>query len=276
MKDKTIVITGASDGIGRAAAKMLKSQGAEVVIVGRSADKTQAVAQELGVVYFVADFAKLHEVRELAQKLQAAYPRIDVLVNNAGGIFSNRELTVDGFEKTMQVNHLAHFLLTNLLLDTLIASKAVIINTSSVAHKLFAKLDINDINMENNYSENSAYGNAKLENILFTKELNRRYGAQGIAAVAFHPGNVATSFASESSSILRFLYQTPLKHFSGLLTPEKGAETLVWLASTEPGKDWQLGQYYVKKKPAKTSAMANDDTVALSLWEQSDAMIQST
>ena len=128
-RNKIIVITGASDGIGKAAARELKAKGAKVVIVGRSPEKTKAVARELDVAYYIADFSKLSDVRELGEKLHAAYPRIDVLVNNAGGIFGERELTVDGFEKTMQVNHLSHFLLTKLLLNTLIASNATVINT---------------------------------------------------------------------------------------------------------------------------------------------------
>lgn len=275
MDNKTIIITGASDGIGKAAARELKALGAEVVIVGRSPEKTKMVAEDLGLAYYIADFSKLSDVRELAEKLRATYPRIDVLINNAGGIFGKRELTVDGFEKTMQVNHLSHFLLTNLLLDTLIASKATIINTSSVANEIFAKLDIDDINMEKKYSSNSAYGNAKLENILFTKELNKRYGAHGISAVAFHPGNVATSFASDSNSLLRFMYQSPLKRLAGLISPEDGAKTLVWLASTKPGVDWQPGQYYYKQKATKTNSVANDERVAESLWQQSETMTKS-
>lgn len=272
MHDKTIVITGASDGIGKAAAHELTRLGARVIIVGRSPEKTEAVARELDADYFVSDFSKLAEVRELAEKLHDKYPRIDVLVNNAGGIFGKRELTVDGFEKTLQVNHLSHFLLTKLLMDMLIASKATIINTSSIANQVFAKFDIDDLNMEKHYTANSAYGNAKLENILFTKALDKRYGAQGVAAVAFHPGNVATSFATESSGFLKLMYQSPLKRLAGLITPEEGAETLVWLASTTPHKDWTPGQYYVRKKPAKTNHLANDEHLAESLWQQSEQM----
>ena len=126
--------------------------------------------------------------------------------------------------------------------------------------------------MEKHYTANSAYGNAKLENILFTKALDKRYGAQGVAAVAFHPGNVATSFATESSGFLKLMYQSPLKRLAGLITPEEGAETLVWLASTTPHKDWTPGQYYVRKKPAKTNHLANDEHLAESLWQQSEQM----
>jgi len=133
MAERVIVITGASDGIGSAAARLLKGQGANVVIVGRSPEKTQNVAREIGVPYYLADFAKLEDVRTLATKLRAELPRIDVLVNNAGGVMGRRQLTVDGNELTTQVNHLAAFLLTNLLLETLVASKASVIATSSLA-----------------------------------------------------------------------------------------------------------------------------------------------
>lgn len=272
MKDKTIVITGASDGIGLAAAKALKQQGANVVIVGRSPEKTKAAARELDAPYYVADFSKLSDVRMLGKKLKGKYLRIDVLINNAGGIFSKRELTVDGYEKTMQVNHLAHFLLTHILLDTLIASKATIINTASVANKILSNFDINDVNMKNHYTPNSAYGNAKLENILFTRELQKRYGTKGIAAVALHPGNVATNFASNSSSVLKFVYHSPLKHFLRLITPEQGADTIVWLATTKSGKDWQPGEYYYKRKIERAHKFAYDETIAESLWEQSAKM----
>ena len=272
MNNKTVVITGASDGIGLEAARQLKSQGANVVVIGRSPEKTEAVGQELGVPYYITDFAKLDEVRTLAASLRKEYPRIDVLVNNAGGVCGKRELTVDGFEKTMQVNHLAHFLLTNLLMDVLVASKAIVINTSSAANSLFSDFDIDDLNMEKKFNTNKAYGNSKLENILFTKELDRRYGSEGISAVAFHPGAVATNFASESNGFFRFLYHSPLKKLAGLISPAKGADTLIWLATTEPRKVWIPGEYYVKRKVTKANDKAYDPDLAKSLWKQSEAM----
>lgn len=274
MNNKTIVITGASDGIGLEAARALKKQGANVVVIGRSPTKTKAVGKELDVPFFIADFSRLDEVRALAAKLRKAYPRIDVLANNAGGLFGDREVTVDGFEKTMQVNHLAHFQLTSLLMDILVKSKATIINTSSVANNFLSDLDIDDLNMEKKYTAGKAYGNAKLENILFAKELNRLYGSKGVSAVAFHPGGVATNFGSEANGFVKFLYHSPLKKYMGLITPAKGADTLVWLASTEPRKDWTPGEYYVKRKIAKANAKAYDPKLATSLWKQSAAMIK--
>jgi NAD(P)-dependent dehydrogenase (short-subunit alcohol dehydrogenase family) len=276
MKNKTIIITGASDGIGLEAARALKKQGATVVVIGRSPEKTKAVGKELGVPFFIADFSRLDEVRALAAKLRKAYPRIDVLANNAGGLFGDREITVDGFEKTMQVNHLAHFLLTNLLMDILIKSKATIINTSSVANNFLSDFNIEDLNMEKKYTAGKAYGNAKLENILFAKELNRLYGKKGISAVAFHPGGVATNFGSEASGIVNFLYHSPFKKYLGLISPAQGADTLVWLATTEPRKDWTPGEYYVKRKVAKANAKAYDPNLATALWKQSEAMVRKT
>jgi NAD(P)-dependent dehydrogenase (short-subunit alcohol dehydrogenase family) len=271
MEPKVIVITGASDGIGAAAARQLHEMGSTVVVVGRSPAKTTAVSDELGVASYVADFTVLDDVRRLANALRQDLPRIDVLANNAGGIFGDREVTVDGHEKTMQVNHLAPFLLTNLLLDVLVEHRATVINTSSAAHRLFSKFDIEDIEVTRGYTPQVAYGNAKLENILFTKELDRRFHDQGISTAAFHPGGVATNFASESKGMMRFAYHTPLSRLF-FISPAKGADTLVWLASSTPGGDWQSGEYYSKRKIKKTSEQAADADLAERLWEQSASL----
>lgn len=264
--NKVIVITGASDGIGAVAARELHRQGAEVVIVGRSPEKTKRIADELGVEYYTADFSHLDEVRTLVTQLKKDYPKIDVLINNAGGVFGKRELTVDGHEKTLQVNHLAPFLLTNLLIDTLIKSKAVVINTSSVANTVFAKLDINDLELEHGYSSNRAYGNAKLANILFTYELHRKFHEKGISAVAVHPGNIATNFANNTTSFLRFAYRTPFAKLF-LTSPQKGAEPLIWLATSTPSIDWEAGAYYDKLKLGKVNAIADDPEISARLWD---------
>ena len=268
---RTVVITGASDGIGAAAAKMLAYPGDTLVLVGRSPAKTQAVAQALEADHFVADFTDLGQVRSLAQELLAKYPRIDVLANNAGGIMAERQVTPDGFERTFQVNHLAPFLLTNLLAERLVASRASVINTSSAANKFMSRFDIDDLNAEKKYSPNAAYGNAKLANILFTKELQKRFGDHGINAVAFHPGVVASNFAVESTSLVRAGYSGMLRRF--LLSPEQGADTLVWLATSTPGVEWIPGEYYAKGKLARPNKLAQDPNIARSLWEQSAAMV---
>ena len=268
MTGRTIIITGASDGIGAAAARALSAMGDTVVVVGRSPQKTAAIAAELGADYAVADFAKLDDVRDLAATLLARYPRIDVLANNAGGIMGERELTVDGYEKTLQVNHLAPFLLTSLLMDRLIESRASVVNTASVAARLYGSIDLDDLGNEKKYSPNKAYGDGKLANILFTRELDRRYRGHGITTAAFHPGIVATSFAANTTSVLRHVYGLVLSRF--LISPAKGADTLVWLATTA---DWTSGAFYTKRKIAKTNPQADDAALAAGLWSRSAAMV---
>jgi len=271
MTARTIVITGASDGIGASGARTFAARGENVVVVGRSAEKTERIASEIGADHFVADFAELAQVRRLAAELKDKYPRIDVLANNAGGIMRSRELTVDGHEKTFQVNHLAPFLLTTELLDVLTASNATVINTSSVANSVFARFDINDLDAARSYSTNRAYGNAKLANILFTAELHTRYNAEGISTAAFHPGGVATNFAAESTSPMRLAYTSFLKRF--MLTPDQGADTLIWLANSTPGRDWTSGGYYTKRALSKANKQAYDVGLARELWERSVGMV---
>ena len=278
MNGKTVIVTGASSGIGKAAAEQLKAKGANVVIIGRDPERTKAVGEALNAPYYTADFTDLAQVRELGEKLHAAYPHIDVLINNAGGIYRDkREVTVDGNERTFQTCHLAHFLLTYILLDTLIESKASIINTSSVGAAGLSKLDIHDLNLEKKYANTIAYGNAKLEVTLFAKEFNRRYGKLGVSMASFHPGNVMTNFASEADGFIHSLYKSAIKSgftrkIFSMIGPDEGADTLVWLASTEPGKDWQPGNYYYKRKIAKTHKLADDPATAKSLWEQSEKL----
>lgn len=268
---RTTVITGASDGIGAAAAKMLAYPGDTLVLVGRSPSKTKAIAEELDADYFLADFTDLAQVRTLAATLAEKYPRIDVLANNAGGIMARREITVDGHEKTFQVNHLAPFLLTTLLIDQLVAARATVINTSSAAHYAMARFDIDDLDAQKRYGANAAYGNAKLANILFTKELHRRYGDHGVNAAAFHPGVVGSNFSAESTGIIKLVYGSLAGQF--MLTPAQGADTLVWLATTQPGVDWSPGEYYARRKRSRPSRQADNPALALQLWQHSAAMV---
>ena len=266
---RTVVITGASDGIGAAAARRLHADGHRVVVVGRSPEKTRAVAAELGVEHHVADFARLDDVRALAARL-AGLERIDVLVNNAGGLFGDHSLTVDGFERTLQVNHLAPFLLTHLLLDRLVADGAAVVNTSSIAARS-GRIDLDDLGGKEDHTPMRAYGASKLANVLHARELHNRYHGRGLAAASFHPGGVATNFASDSTSGMRFVYHTPLRRL--LTSSEKGAETLVWLAEGAPGRDWRSGEYYEKKRFARTNPLGHDDSLARSLWERSAELL---
>ena len=274
---KVVIITGASDGIGAAAARRLHAAGHTVVIVGRSAEKTRAVSTELKVDSYVADFTHLDEVEHLADRLRAAYPRIDVLANNAGGVFGDRTKTVDGFEKTFQVNHLAPFLLTHRLLDTLVASRASVLQTSSTVR--FAKeIHLDDLDHDRDYDPVRAYSAAKLENILFTAELHRRYHAEGLSAASFYPGNVATNFASDTTSpIMRFvrlLTSSPAMRRVMLSTPDQGADQIVWLAEGTPGTDWQSGSYYYKRQVSiPRNRQALDAGLARGLWERSEELL---
>ncbi|MFS0897986.1 SDR family NAD(P)-dependent oxidoreductase [Mycolicibacterium litorale] len=268
MAGRTIVITGASDGVGAAAAQRLSRSGENVVVVGRSPQKTAAVADALGADSYVADFADLAQVRDLARRLLDACPRIDVLANNAGGVMNTRETTVDGFEKTFQVNHLAPLLLTTLLLDRLIESGASVLNTSSMANK-FARVDFDDLDAVQKQNGSVAYGTSKLANILFTKELHRRYHPTGISTAAFHPGPVASNFSAEvNNPVFGLLYRSPLRHIA-LIGAEQGSDELVWLASAQPGVDWQSGQYYYKHKVARANKLADDAGIASRLWDRS-------
>jgi NAD(P)-dependent dehydrogenase (short-subunit alcohol dehydrogenase family) len=271
MAEKTIIITGASDGIGASAARTLHQKGKQVVIVGRSLEKTRAIAEGFGVDFFTADFADLSQVRGLAENLLNAYPHIDVLVNNAGLTWNDRTITKDGHEIIFQVNHLAPFLLTNLLKDRLIASRASIIFTSSVGHK-FGHVNLDNLESEHKYSALNAYSVSKLENILFMKELARKWGPQGISTAAFHPGNIASHFASEAKGFIYLLYNSPMKYLF-LGKPEKGADTLVWLADGEPGRDWISGEYYFKRKAKKPNKKALDPVLACKLWDISAQLV---
>ncbi len=270
MTSKTIVITGASDGIGAAAARTLAAAGHEVVVVGRDPAKTHAVADEIGAERHVADYSRLDDVRALAAELAAAHPRIDVLANNAGRVAGRREVTVDGHEQTFQVNHLAPFLLTNLLLEILVASQASVVATSSMASR-GASVAIDDLDLVHGYETFRAYGASKLENVLFTRELHRRFHPQGISAAAFHPGVVASNFGSTSDVFWGRFYGTWLA--KRLFTsPERGSDQLVWLAEGTPGVDWASGQYWVKRRVGRTSPQADDPELARRLWEVSAEM----
>lgn len=272
MISQTIVITGASDGIGAAAAHQLASAGHDVVLVGRSQAKTEAVAHSIGTDrYFLADFQDLSQVRRLAEDL-GELGQIDVLAHNAGGLFSGPDRTADGFEKTFQVNHLAPYLLTHQLLPTLLRSRTAIINTSSIGARLFSKLDLKDLNTWNSYTPNAAYGNAKLANILFARGLHRRFHGRGLTAMAFHPGNVATSFASDTTSYFRWVYHGILK--KALISPERGGQSLAHYAVGTPGVTWHSGGFYGPGgRPMRTHKLASDERTIDAHWKLSADML---
>lgn len=271
---KTIVITGASDGIGAAAARKLKADGHLVVVVGRDANKTKTVANEINAPYEIADFSELGQVTALAAALDSKYEKIEVLANNAGVMFGNFAKTVDGFERTFQVNHLAPFLLTHLLHTKLLVSAATVVNTSSMTAKMWGQLDLTDLNNEIEYDEKRAYGTAKLCNILFTKEFDRRFRKSGINTVAFHPGVVSTNFASDPDSSFHKIYHSGGKPTMSMITPEAGADQLIWISEGKAGKDWQPGEYYDLRKPGELSEQASDLKLALQLWDESVRLLK--
>lgn len=274
MKRKTIVLTGASDGIGAAAAQILSNHQHQLILVGRSENKTKRIAEKVKARhYFTADYENLPSVIELTEKILDCCPVIDVLVNNAGGIFSGPTKTSDGFEKSFQVNHLAQFLLTNRLMDRLVDSQACIVNTSSIGARLYGKINIEDMNTWQKFSPNRAYGNGKLANILFTKELHKRYHEQGISAVAFHPGNVATNFASETNSYFRYVYHSFLKMF--LISVQRGGENLVHFIEGTPNKEWESGQFYGShRKISRTNPQAYNQELIQQHWDKSNEMLR--
>jgi retinol dehydrogenase 12 len=273
MKGKVCVITGATSGIGKAAATAAARLGATVVLVGRDRRRTEAVAAGIGSVSAsppqaeIADLASLDQVRGLAGRL-ARLERIDVLVNNAGLVLGERRITPDGFEHVFAVNHLAPFLLTSLLLPKLKAcAPARVVTVASDAHSA-ARLDLSDPNLERGWDSWRSYANSKLANILFTRELARRLDGTGVTANCAHPGVVRTGFGREARPLLR-LGITIARPFMAL--PERGADTIVYLASSPDVAD-QTGGYYVKRQRREPSAAARDAAAARQLWELSETM----
>jgi NAD(P)-dependent dehydrogenase (short-subunit alcohol dehydrogenase family) len=269
---RVVVVTGGSDGIGAAAARMLASRGDEVVVVGRSPDKTRAVAAETGAECHVADFTHLDQVRDLARELRARHSRVDVLLNNAGLIAGpQRTVTADGHELTFQVNHLAGFLLTVLLREPLAAAQGRVITTSSRAGTARgARVVPGDLDMAKGYDGLRAYQASKLANILFTRELARRWGPLGVSAAAVHPGMVRSQWGRTGPAAVRLVMNSPFR--LAMRSPERGADTPVWLATSAPGRDWESGGYFADRKPATASPVADDAHLAEELWARSAQM----
>jgi NAD(P)-dependent dehydrogenase (short-subunit alcohol dehydrogenase family) len=256
-------------GIGKETALGLARRGAHVAIVGRDADRTRAAAEWIGreagtkeVAFLLADLSSLTEVRGLAREFKARYPRLDVLVNNAGAIFTRRETSVDGFERTWALNHLSYFLLTQELLDLLKASApARIVNVASTMHT-GGVIDFDDLQGEKRYGGIRAYSQSKLANVLFTYALARRLEGSGVTANCLHPGGVATGFGQNRPGALKLLLRLARPF---LITPEQGAATSIHLASS-PQLEGASGQYFAKCKPARSSAASHDETLQERLW----------
>jgi retinol dehydrogenase-12 len=267
-----VLLTGATRGIGRAAAIQLARDGAELALVGRDAERVQAVAVETRaagggatVHEHVADLASMAAVRTLAEEVRERYGQIDVLANNAGALFASRKETAEGFEQTFALNHLAPFLLTNLLRDRLAGGRVV--TTSSDAHKA-GHLDLDDLQSERkSYAAMRVYGVTKLCNILFTRELARR--APELRANCFHPGVVRTGFGKNDNGIWKVLTTVGSPFFR---SPERGARSLIWLAlSDEAGE--LTGEYIQDEKVLEPSGQARDEILAEGLWERSAELV---
>jgi len=275
MQEKTVVITGATSGIGQVAAETLAGMGARLVLVARDKTRGEAALARLkqiaggtGHTLHYADLSRISEVKRVAGEIAAAEPRIDVLINNAGALFGSRRLTSEGLEMTFATNHMAYFVMTHGLRERLRASApARVVNVSSDAHK-GEKLDLNDLQSASNYSGFHIYGRSKLANILFTRELARRWTGSGVTANSLHPGFVATRFGDQSGGLLSFAIRAA-KTFA--ISPEKGAATIVYLASSDDVAK-TTGLYFYKCKAATPTKEAQDDNTAQRLWQESEKL----
>ena len=279
MKGKICLVTGATAGIGEATALLLAKLGATIVGVGRNPAKiensTRMIKERSGnpdVAFLMADLSSQKDIRELAHQIKDQYSRLDVLVNNAGATFAERQQSIDGIEMTFALNHLGYFLLTNLLLDLLEKSApARIINVSSSLHKM-GKLDFEDIPFENGYTRSKAYQRTKLANIAFTYELARRLSSQSVTVNAMNPGLVATNVGNAAGGFTAKIKDIVDK--IGGITPEEGAKTIIYLASS-PEVAGVSGRYFVKEKSIPSSKISYDLEFCRRLWELSEELTTS-
>ena len=271
MHGKVVVITGATSGIGEVAAQRLAAMGARIVLVARDKKRGEAALTRLRTGTSLAhsihygDLSRIAEMKRLAAEIAAAEPRIDVLINNAGAIFGSPQLTEDHLELTFATNHMAYFVLTQGLHERLFASSpARIVNTASDAHK-GRVLDFDDLQSTKGYSAINVYGRSKLCNILFTRELSRRWSERGVTVNCLHPGFVATRFGDGSGGLLSYGVRLA-KIFA--ISPEEGAQTMVYLASS-PDVAGVSGEYFYQCRPATPTTAARDDAAAKRLWIES-------
>jgi retinol dehydrogenase 14 len=273
MAGKSVLVTGGTGGIGKATAIGLAALGARVGITGRDPARTEAAAAGIrampgspAVDAFAADMSVQAGVRRLAAQVLDTYPRLDVLVNNAGGFWAHRHVTADGLEHTFALNYLAPFLLTSLLLDRLTASApARILTVSSGAHAR-GRIDFDDLQGERNYSGQRAYSQSKLANVMFTYELARRLEGSGVTATVLHPGVVNTRLGAEDQAAYLAVMIGVARLF--MKTPAQGAATPIYLASA-PEAEGITGRYFVNRKPQTSSKASHDTTAAARLWQAS-------
>jgi retinol dehydrogenase 14 len=272
MAGRTVVITGGTAGIGKATARGLAALGAHVAITGRDQGRAEAAAGELRaasggqVDVFVADLSDQAEVRRLAGELLKRLPRIDVLVNNAGGYWNTRHVTADGLERTFALNHLAPFLLTSLLLERLKQSAPARVVTVSSNMQALGRIDFNDLQGERSYSGARAYNQSKIANVLFTYELARRLPAVSVTANVLHPGVTRTAFGADDPATIQRLLVPFIRPL--MKTPAQGATTSIYLASA-PGLEQVSGRYFAGSKPRKSAKRSYDENAATRLWRAS-------
>ncbi len=279
MAGKVCVVTGANAGIGRVTALELARQGAHVVMICRDPQRGQATQGEIiaasgnqAVDLLLADLGSIQSTRAVAAQFLAKYDRLDVLVNNAGAVFYERQETADGLEKTFALNHLGYFLLTTLLLDRLKASApARIVNVSSDAHRA-GRVNFDDLQNRQKYSGFPVYAESKLLNILFTRELARRLAGSGVTVNVLHPGFVRTNFGKTNTGLLAILFGLFSRLFA--ISPEKGAETSIYLA-TSPEVAGVSGQYFSNKKAVAPASQAQDEESARRLWAESERIVSA-
>jgi NAD(P)-dependent dehydrogenase (short-subunit alcohol dehydrogenase family) len=270
MKDKVVVITGATSGIGEVAADRLAQKGARIVFVARDRHKGEEMRKHLRAVaghtdhtVHYADLSKLADQRRVAKEIADSEPQIDVLINNAGALFSSRHVTEDGLEQTFALNHMSYFTVTNILLDRIRATPgARIVSTASEGHRA-AKINFDDLQSEKSFSGIMVYGRSKLMNILFTRELSKRLAGTGVTANCLHPGVVGTRFGAESGGLLQFGINL-IRSF--MLSPEQGAQTIIYLASS-PDVEGKTGFYWDKCKISAPTKAAQNDADAKRLWD---------
>ena len=276
MTGRTVLVTGATGGIGKATALGLAAMGARVAITGRDLDRTEAAAAEIRqagdghVKAFVADLTSQSQIRTMAVEVQQKLPDLDVLVNNVGGYWNTRHVTADGLERTFALNHLAPFLLTNLLLDRLMRSaSARVVTVSSNAHAM-GRMDFDDLQGERSYSGARAYNQSKLANLLFTYELAKKLQGTSVTVNALHPGVVRTAFGAEDpASVQRFLVPF-VRPF--MKSPTQGAATSIHLASA-PDLEQVTGRYFADSTEKKTAERSYDQETAARLWSVSADLV---
>ena len=280
MAGRVVLITGGTGGIGKATAIGLATLGARVGITGRVLTRAEQAVADIraasgnpAVDAFEADMTFQAEVRRLAAEVLDAYPRLDVLVNNVGGFFAHRHATADGLERTFALNHLAAFLLTNLLLDRLKASAPARVVTVSSGVQSMGRMDFNDLQGAGNYSGQRAYSQSKLANIMFTNELARRLEGNGVTAASLHPGVVRTNFGAEDQAWYFAAIGGVVRPF--LKTPAQGARTPIYLASS-PHVDGVTGQFFSNRQPKTANKLAYDTAITARLWQVSAALVGIT